>query len=145
MCWRLQITAEAAKTTDFFLHLPEIGLVSQLELWLGLIVVCMPTLAPLVKAYVKPAITYMRSAPSSYRRGDDSVKLKEIAGEGSAPRRYYNIETNVEEGGDYTARDPAGSPGLAGAVKTDCVYDPTEEPMDGDKIRVRREIESDGV
>jgi hypothetical protein len=144
MCWRLEITAEAARTTDFFFLLPDIGLVSQLELWLGLIVVCMPTLAPLMKAYVKPAITWAKSAPSSYRRGEDSLKLKDVSGERPQPRSYYNIETGLDDADDYIMHDHRDK-----AIKTECAYDPTGDTMDGtperDRIRVRKDIESHGA
>ncbi|KAK4077781.1 uncharacterized protein Triagg1_3475 [Trichoderma aggressivum f. europaeum] len=57
MAWRLQFTISTLNDTDFVFNLFDIGLISLLELWLGIIAACIPTLGPLLKTYVKPVIT----------------------------------------------------------------------------------------
>jgi hypothetical protein len=57
MAWRLQFTIVTLNDPDFVFNLYNIGLISLLELWLGVIAACIPTLGPLLKSYVKPVIT----------------------------------------------------------------------------------------
>ncbi|ROV92799.1 hypothetical protein VMCG_09090 [Cytospora schulzeri] len=61
MCWRLQYTAESVVINDYTFTLGTISTISMFELWLGIICVCLPTLGPLVKIYVSPAISKMTS------------------------------------------------------------------------------------
>ncbi|KAJ4387614.1 hypothetical protein N0V93_008210 [Gnomoniopsis smithogilvyi] len=56
MIWRVVWTHQYRTNPDFTTYLGWIGLVSQFELWLGLIVACIPTLAPLFKTFVSPAL-----------------------------------------------------------------------------------------
>jgi hypothetical protein len=57
MAWRLAITVQSATQTDFVYGLANIGLAALLEVWLGIIVACVPVLAPLFKKYLKPMVT----------------------------------------------------------------------------------------
>ncbi|RYP62674.1 hypothetical protein DL771_009615 [Monosporascus sp. 5C6A] len=145
MCWRIWITAQSAKTPDLFLHLAEVGLVSELELWLGIVVVCMPTLKPLITKYVSPKILKLKSATGSSRSRSDNVQLKYL--KRSQDRQgYRNIEGEHGNISGYL-QNQEGT-GSAGAIRTECRFDPAAEPLDDhiepDKIHVRQDIESHG-
>jgi hypothetical protein len=134
MGWRLYATTVSLNDPDFTYHFTEIGLISCLELWLGVIVNCMPTLGPLFQTYVKPAVDKITakswgSGASQYiqRRGQevplDSMSNKNIG------RRYYTI----------------GSTQNVNTVQTECVHDdefPINMDPDISGIRVRQDIES---
>ncbi|ORY67016.1 uncharacterized protein BCR38DRAFT_407036 [Pseudomassariella vexata] len=68
MCWRLEATVQSSKNPDFTFTLANIGLISMLELWLGIICACIPTLTPLLKTYVNPALKKIVSIGSSATR-----------------------------------------------------------------------------
>ncbi|PWY84976.1 hypothetical protein BO70DRAFT_428556 [Aspergillus heteromorphus CBS 117.55] len=56
MAYRLEITLDPSTNLDFVHGLYLVGLVSFLELWLSMIVVSLPTLAPLFRLYVEPCL-----------------------------------------------------------------------------------------
>lgn len=73
MAWRIQATYESAKNPDFVYSLATVGLISGLELWLGIIVVCMPTIPPILQAYVRPVFQRLTSYYNSRRsRGGET-------------------------------------------------------------------------
>lgn len=44
MCWRLVVTVQSTSLTyDFYFHLSTLALIVMLELWLSIIVSCVPT------------------------------------------------------------------------------------------------------
>jgi hypothetical protein len=50
MCWRIDVTVESTKPDyDFYFRLPTLALIVMLELWLSIVVACVPTLAPVEK------------------------------------------------------------------------------------------------
>ncbi|KAK2745693.1 hypothetical protein FQN57_003589 [Myotisia sp. PD_48] len=57
MAWRLQITLHPETQSDFVHGIRDVGLISFLEVWLSIIVVCIPTLAPLFAKYIRPAVS----------------------------------------------------------------------------------------
>lgn len=57
MIFRLVITLNPDTAADFVYGLYKIGLVSFLELWLSIIIVSLPVLAPLYRHYVEPLIS----------------------------------------------------------------------------------------
>ncbi|KAI1503403.1 hypothetical protein F5X99DRAFT_375139 [Biscogniauxia marginata] len=144
MCWRLWITAQAA-TTDLFGYLAAVGLVSELELWLGIIVVCMPTLRPLVTKYANTNMIKLKSTTSVSRSTSDSAHLKHLRA-GQAQQSYYGSrgEHNIVDGYPQTQQ----AVGSTGEIRTECVHDPDAEHIDKDamprKIHVRQDIESYG-
>ncbi|RAL17617.1 uncharacterized protein BO97DRAFT_467140 [Aspergillus homomorphus CBS 101889] len=56
MAWRMAITLTPATQTDFVHGLYLVGLVSFMELWFSIIIVTLPTLAPLFRRYVEPLL-----------------------------------------------------------------------------------------
>ena len=86
MAWRIQITNNALTQIDFVYGLGNIALVSFLELWVGIIIVCLPTLAPVFAKYVKPAMTKITG--SSKRSGPGQLKEAQNTIGGSSKRGY---------------------------------------------------------
>ncbi|KAI1758643.1 hypothetical protein GGR53DRAFT_516390 [Hypoxylon sp. FL1150] len=80
MIWRITATIQTRADPDFTLHLGLIGLISFFELWFGIIVACIPTLAPLFRTYGGPLFDKLRvklhaksegySSPGSYALSD---------------------------------------------------------------------------
>lgn len=59
------MTVAVMGEADFTLSLATIAVISMLELWLGIICACMPTLSPLLNAYVTPTFKRLVSKYSS--------------------------------------------------------------------------------
>ena len=113
MAWRIQITINANSQKDFVYGLGLIGLVSFLELWLGIIIVCLPTLAPLFAKYVRPVISKItgaskRSGPGRLREAQNTI------GGGSSNRKkiYGKLDKDsyleLEEGRNFTTAKAMG-------------------------------------
>lgn len=81
MAWRIQATYVSEKNPDFVYSLATIGLISGLELWLGILVACMPTILPVIQTYVRPAFDrltsyyYSRRGSSRNKRGDSDKPI----------------------------------------------------------------------
>ncbi|KAL6720841.1 hypothetical protein ACLMJK_002766 [Lecanora helva] len=61
MAWRIQSTVEATKHVDASYNLYITTLQSHLEIWLGIIGACLPTLAPLASKLLVPAFVRLVS------------------------------------------------------------------------------------
>jgi hypothetical protein len=129
MCWRLQATITSASNPDFVYSLANIGLLSLLELWLGVIVACIPTLAPLLRAYVKPVVTKLSYANTS----DRQMKMQNVNATigGSTPNGTGRPRKIYSELGDdnssYGDLDEEHLTGGVVAVTTECKYAPRSE------------------
>lgn len=111
MAWRIQVTVQSITQTDFVHGLGKIGLVTHLELWLGIIVACLPTLAPLYSRYLSPVMSRV-----SHKR-TETRKLKEaehtIGSDGSRHFRKKNFNRldqdasllELEEGKNYSSAE----------------------------------------
>ncbi|KAK7941422.1 uncharacterized protein PG986_013809, partial [Apiospora aurea] len=72
MIWRITATIRTRNDPDFTKHLALIGLISSFEIWFGIIAACIPTLGPLLQAYVKPFWSKASSNPSGAGSGSGS-------------------------------------------------------------------------
>jgi len=91
MGWRVQITVQAVTQADFVYGLGNIGLVTHLEIWLGIIIACLPTLAPLFSKYLKPVVSKARGS----KKGSAARQLKEAQNTiGGGDSRSYNSRRN---------------------------------------------------
>jgi hypothetical protein len=137
MVWRLHETI--VPRPDFVYSLADIGLLSLMELWLGIIVACLPTLAPLLKTYVKPALSKLSLRSSSNRNSAQQQKprnvLNTIGGSGpnssvnSRRNKVYEMGSDSSSCGDLdeeqlTGEQLTGEPGM---VTTECAYSPRIE------------------
>ncbi|KAJ0139505.1 hypothetical protein CTA2_1771 [Colletotrichum tanaceti] len=151
MVWRLINTVTTIGDQDFVYNLHDIGLISLLELWIGIIIACLPTLGPLFKTYVKPAVSRFGSKPtdpSTDKSGaavhlKDLKDLKDISGGGRHhPRRAYGKLTDSVS---YDDLERAAMPGANAAVTTKCQFSPEfETPRDSmPGIYVHKDIASE--
>lgn len=62
MGWRIEITVDSTTKTDFVYGLGNIGLVTHLEVWIGITVACMPTLVPFYSKYIVPLLSKLSKA-----------------------------------------------------------------------------------
>lgn len=119
MSWRLWLQVRPINKIDYTYAAGVIGLPTFLELWIGIIVACLPTLTPLFSKYIKPVVTSFRS--SSYKSSGNSRKLKEaehtIGGWGPRGMKKYNFDTlddksflDLEEGGKTSSHASSESP-----------------------------------
>lgn len=91
MGWRIQITVTEK---DFVFGLGNKGLASLIELWLSIVVACLPTIVPLFSKYLKPFALKIRGVPEkpTMRR-----QLKEaqhtIGSSGSRPskKKHFSV------------------------------------------------------
>ncbi|KAF6811047.1 integral membrane protein [Colletotrichum sojae] len=142
MIWRLVNTVVTIGDLDFVYNLHDIGLISLLELWIGVAIACLPTLGPLLKTYVKPAVSKIGSKltnPSTDRGA--KIHLQNMSGSHQGSR--LNTRRTYDKLGDTTVSYAdvdleRGGPGKpvavdAGphAVTTRCQYEPgAEAPRD---------------
>jgi hypothetical protein len=102
MIWRLVITLDPDTNKDFVFGLYRIGLVSFLELWLSMIIVSLPALAPLFRHYIEPLFSQKRPSAGNLREAQHTI--------GSEPcRRGDYIYSDIEMGGgNYSAHIKSG-------------------------------------
>ena len=110
MGWRVQITVQAVTQADFVYGLGNIGLVTHLEIWLGIIIACLPTLAPLFSKYLAPVVSKARGSKRSTAR----QQLKEAQNTIGGGSRGYSDKRNwqrldkeqalleMEDGGNFS-------------------------------------------
>ncbi|KZL64382.1 integral membrane protein, partial [Colletotrichum incanum] len=140
MIWRLVNTVTTIGDPDFVYNLHDIGLVSLLELWIGIIIACLPTLGPLFKTYVKPAVSKLTN-PSTDK---GAIHLKDLSSSGHSnrlPRRTYDkLGDNVS----YVDLERAEL-AKEGAVTTRCQFSPDFEAPRNNRpvIYVHQNIESE--
>lgn len=90
MAWRIPVTIASTKNLDFVFGFWEVALVSFLELWLGLIVACLPTLAPLSNKYIKPYIARLTQRASSKGATFDEIRMERGPGGAASRKTTYN-------------------------------------------------------
>jgi len=101
MAYRLQQAADTEANPA--VTSAKIGLLSSVELWLGIIVACLPTLAPFVKAYVQPhLLTISRKFSNTHDLGSEEgapkgqlITLGGSGGSGPKIRSNYTELTDV--------------------------------------------------
>ena len=101
MAWRVKITSDPYYA-DYIFALGLVGLTSFLELWFGLIVACVPTLAPLAKHYVTPALSKLYRRSGSHSGGIQLREAQNTIGGGSNSKRARRQYGKIDE---ETARD----------------------------------------
>ena len=72
---RMQITAQSITQTDFVYGLGNIGLVTHLEVWIGIIVACLPTLTPLFFRVLKPLLSKISKRNTAERHLKESKHI----------------------------------------------------------------------
>lgn len=115
MAWRLEITLDPATNADFIYSLHIVGLVSFLELWLSMIVVSLPTMAPLYRRYIQP---HIRQGSSGQEANKPQIAEHTI-GSGPSNRRDHLTSDPGTEYGMYVVSDKStGKPNTSSQSET---------------------------
>lgn len=148
MCYRIYATVRG--NPDPMLALAEVGLLSNLEIWFGIIVACMPTMAPVFVTYIKPALSKIsdRLRPGSSEQlsdGKPRADLETIGGSGNAKskRKYRNNYTELSENyvpeGGHSGDLPLVRPGGA-QLRTGCAHNDRSPPPSTEGVHVQRDF-----
>ena len=128
----------------------QIGLLSNLELWLGIIVACLPTMAPFARAHLQPSLSklvrtlYGSSSPSTAER-TPREQLRTFGSSGPALRGNTNY-TELSERSTYADQDNEELVPVAN--KTPKVYTPdfessnTQTAPSRDRIYVQKQFQT---
>lgn len=161
MIWRVVWTHKYRTNPDFTTYLGWIGLVSQFELWLGLIVACIPTLAPLFKTFVNPTLRRITgksaSDPAETNESSRKIALQPVSNTtvrngyrklyGSQDHITHDLETRDIEIGRHHGSSGSRAINLPAAVISHCSFDAdghstwSGKDMQPNAIYVRREFD----
>jgi hypothetical protein len=134
MIWRLVITLDPETSKDFVFGLYQIGLVSFLELWLSMIIVSLPALAPLFRHYIEPLFSQKRPSAGNLREAQHTIGSEPSERRKRGEYMYSDLEMG---GGNYSAHVKTGmsSSQSDGEDTTGLVRD-----MQPNAIAMRREV-----
>lgn len=148
MIWRVIWTQEYRANPDFTTYLSKIGIVSGFELWFGIIVACIPTLAPLFRiGRSAKGSTTDASSPFGSAAKQGRIKLHTFqsgrwTGEDrdrkSGSQDPFVLDSRVEHEEHFAAGNKTN-------VTAECTFDPSAQnrasPMALNAIYVRTNIE----
>ncbi|KAH9987074.1 hypothetical protein F4779DRAFT_638860 [Xylariaceae sp. FL0662B] len=123
MCYRIDQTVHS--DPDPMLSIAKVGLLSDLELWLGIIVACLPTMAPFVRTHVQPGLSklsrkfYGSSGPST-KEGTPRMQLRTFGGSGVPGSKGHNNYTELSETSTYAADELRLVANETSELHTDC-------------------------
>lgn len=110
MAWQIKITMESITETGFMYGLGDIGGVTHLEVWIGvwigILFICMPTLAPFYPEYVSPIISKLLKSSAKHTGHKQLNESHHTTGSSESPefkRKKFNrlddeILLEVKEG-----------------------------------------------
>lgn len=113
MIWRIYDLVSTAKdpNADFVHHLPILALTTTLELWLCIIIACIPTIGPIIKAHVKPLVSKLSGGSSADGLGGTPLQIITFGrGRFSRPRRDHGGYTDVLGSQDPITEDVEANP-----------------------------------
>ncbi|KAI1181119.1 hypothetical protein F4777DRAFT_585098 [Nemania sp. FL0916] len=148
--WRLVVTQKTRSGSDWTETLCEVGLIASLEVFLGIIAVCVPTLGPLFNAYMRPMLKKLGLTKTTHAgsSGANKIYLETIGGSNSnkpSKHAYSEFADSVDR---IVSRDESlnFAPRGEGKVTAECTYkakdDPRVSDRDGDGIHVQSDIEA---
>ncbi|KAI1427424.1 hypothetical protein F5Y12DRAFT_712230 [Xylaria sp. FL1777] len=145
--WRLVITERTRGSPDWTSTLCQVGEIAALEIYLGVIAVCIPTLGPLFNAYIKPLMVRWGWATATSKQGQTNLYLKTFGSSGTnkRTRKYSELNDSIDR---IASRDGSIklTPTMEGKVVSECTFKPINETVTSDNgrggIRVQRDIEA---
>ncbi|KAJ5720408.1 uncharacterized protein N7483_008342 [Penicillium malachiteum] len=138
MILRLIITLDPATGADFVYGLYRIGLVSFLELWLSIIVVSLPALAPLFRRYIEPHFTQKRPSAGNLREAQHTIGSEPVKrarpgfSYGDVELRTGNYSAHVKTGVSSSQSEGDDTIGLVGGMQSQGIAMKTEVFVQGD-------------
>jgi len=114
MVWRIYDLVTTAGE-DFVSNIPILALSTTLELWLCIIIACIPTLAPVFKTYFSPILTRLSGTRSTAGAHGTPLNIVTFGrlGNGTGPRRK-NYRSMYESQDPTSDNLEAGRPHLKG-------------------------------
>ena len=86
MGWRIKITVDTTTRIDFAYGFYNMALVALLEVWCGIIVACMPTLAPFYSKHLAPLISKLLTLSAKHTSKVQMEKAHRTIGSSGPPR-----------------------------------------------------------
>jgi hypothetical protein len=108
MIWRI-IDLVVNEGGDFIYHEPTLALTTTLEMWLCIIIACIPTLGPIGKVYIAPALSKMASGFSG-GSGTPKSKARSIVTFGRLGGRTRKNYTTMTYGSQEHLEEAIGEP-----------------------------------
>ncbi|KAI0972071.1 hypothetical protein F4678DRAFT_472101 [Xylaria arbuscula] len=142
--WRLVVTERTRSSPDWTKSLCDVGKIAALELWLGVIAVCIPTLGPLFNAYLKPLFTKLGLTNVATKPNPSNHYLKTFGSSGTNKRSRKYSELN-DSADHIVSRDDSIklTPTVEGKVVSECTFNDTQAAEHGrGGIRIQRDIEA---
>ncbi|KAI1163493.1 hypothetical protein F5B18DRAFT_318210 [Nemania serpens] len=149
--WRLVVTQRTRESADWTATLCLVGIIASLEVYLGIIAICIPTLGPLFNAYVKPFLNRLGLMKTNAASGAKKVYLETIGGSGSNKRsRGYaaftdSVDKIISNDGSMMLT-PIGDGKVTSKVTSQPAFRPSHETRSmersRDVIHVQRDIEA---
>ncbi|KAI0097977.1 hypothetical protein GGR51DRAFT_552771 [Nemania sp. FL0031] len=142
--WRLSVVQRTRSSPDWTGTICDVGIIAALEIYLGIIAVCIPTFGPLFNAYVKPAMTKLGLSRSTMASGPSVGKpyLRTFgSSQNKRSRGYTSFGDSVE---NIVSRDGSMklTPTGEGKVVSECVSETLPPNHGQDGIHVQRDIEA---
>jgi hypothetical protein len=108
MIWRIVHLVKNAKA-DFVYNMPALALTTTLELWLCIIIGCIPTLAPIFRIYISPIVAKVSGSRKTASNGSTSRHIVTFGGgRGPRPSSYITMvgsEDAINANEDITGRE----------------------------------------
>lgn len=152
MCYRITRTVGGSVNPDPMLAMAEIGLLSNLEIWLGIIVACLPTMAPVLRTYVQPGLSKLSSkfygSSGSPSKGEETPRnLPRPFGNSGGPSSHIKGHNNYTELSEvFTYRGDDSELRLVSdkraMVRTDCEYGNSRAPPLRNGIYVQQQFQT---
>ncbi|KAI0805537.1 hypothetical protein GGR55DRAFT_690563 [Xylaria sp. FL0064] len=141
--WRLVVTERTRGTLDWTASLCQVGEIAQLEILLGIIAVCIPTLGPLFNAYLKPVLIRMGLTSNQSKPAGNSYLVTFGSSGKKKSRKYDTLNDSADH---IVSRDEESiklTPTAEGKIVSECTFQDTYARNHGrDGIRVQRDIEA---
>lgn len=149
--WRLSVTQRTRDSPDWTATLCEVGVIGVLEVHIGILAVCIPTLGPLFNGYVKPIFNRLgiMKTGNATKTGGKKSFLETIGGSGSKKRTHKSY-TEFNDSIDHIISRDDNSIKLTPTGEGKVVVDVSSEPVQNFRtpshinnsgIHVKRDIE----
>ncbi|KAI9667971.1 MAG: hypothetical protein M1821_000791 [Bathelium mastoideum] len=147
MCYRIEQTVHS--NPDPMLASAKIGLLSNLELWLGIIVSCLPTMAPFAREYVRPGLSklssklYGSTTPSTEER-TPRMQLKTFGGSGGrgSKGKNYTESSNPSLDGNHDSDEMHLMANRRANIQTHCEFSETSPVPSRNGIYVQKQFQA---
>ncbi|KAI2639384.1 hypothetical protein GGS21DRAFT_488324 [Xylaria nigripes] len=144
--WRLVETIRTRGQPDWTTSLCTVGTIAALEIYLGIIAICIPTYGPLFNAYVKPLLYRLGLAKNSMARSSMMVKHSDLETFGGSNKRSRPRNTDFSLDRTITGDDNMTlAPSRDAKVMAECAYEPNDgrKPYHAhDEIHVKSDVEA---